>query len=308
MTLDQLRIFVAVAEREHLTDGAKAVNLTPSAATAAIQALEGRYKTKLFHRVGRRLELSENGRAFLAPARSVIAAATAAEVALVELNDLSKGKITLAASQTLASHWLPSLLVRFADAHQGIGMELTEGNTSSVAAAVLSGDAEIGCIEGVIDEPALATEQLATDRLVIVAAPGHPLATQKKVRVADLERYRWIMREPGSGTRAVFENAMREASLKPEKLLVALSLPTNEGVCGAVIGSKHLTVVSELAALPYLQAGRLQRVNYMLPTRRFAIVRHKERFRSRASLALVALMREEAREMVKRQRMPDYEI
>ena len=65
MTLDQLRVFVAVAQRQHLTRGAEAVHLSPPAATAAIQALEGRHGVKLFHRVSRRLELTEVGRAFL---------------------------------------------------------------------------------------------------------------------------------------------------------------------------------------------------------------------------------------------------
>ena len=65
MTLDQLRIFIAVAEREHLTRAAEALNLTPSAVSAAIHALETRYGVHLFHRIGRRIELSQTGRLFL---------------------------------------------------------------------------------------------------------------------------------------------------------------------------------------------------------------------------------------------------
>lgn len=308
MTLDQLRVFVSVAEREHLTEGAKAVRLTPSAATAAIQSLEGRHGAKLFHRVGRRLELTDGGRAFLVQARDVLSAAKAAELALEELSGLRRGRLALAASQTLASHWLPPILMRFAVAHEGIALELKEGNTASVVAAVLAGDAEIGCIEGDVDEPALAVVPLAEDRLVIVGAPQHPLARVRGVTAKGLAACRWVVREPGSGTRAVFEAALRAAGVGPESLAVTLTLPSNEAVCAAVVGSECLTVVSELVARQHIEAGRLHPIAYPLPKRRFALVRHKERFRSKASVAFEAMLREAAEAMLRRQSMPNYEI
>ena len=308
MTLEQLRVFVAVAEHQHLTEGAKAVHLSPSAATAAIQALEGRHGVKLFHRVARRLELSETGRAFLPQAQAVLGAAAAAEIALQEMAGLKRGRLALAASQTLASHWLPPLLMQFAAAHEGVAVSLVEGNTAGVAAAVLAGDVEIGCIEGEIDEPALSVTPLADDLLVIVGSPQHPLSRRLDVSATELEASRWVMREPGSGTRAVFETAMRAAGLKSEALSVTLTLPTNEAVCAAVAGSNCLTVVSELVALPHFQAGRLVRIGYALPPRRFALIRHKERFRSKAALAFETLLLAEAREMARRRSLPDYEI
>lgn len=308
MTLDQLRVFVAVAEREHLSGGARAVHLSPSAATGAIQALEGRYGTKLFHRVGRRLELSDEGRAFLAEARAVLGAANAAETALQELSGLKRGRLAVAASQTLASHWLPPVLMRFAAAHAGIAVSMTEGNTASVAAAVLAGDAEMGFIEGQIDEAVLAVTPLIEDRLVIVAAPPHPLAQRRAVAAADLAASHWVMRESGSGTRAMFEAAMRAAGVRPDDFSVVMTLPTNEAVCAAVADSTCLTVVSELVARSHLQAGRLGRIAYALPPRRFALVRHKERFRTKAALALEALLRIEAEALRKRQTLPDYAI
>jgi DNA-binding transcriptional LysR family regulator len=116
------------------------------------------------------------------------------------------------------------------------------------------------------------------------------------------------MREPGSGTRAVFEAAMRAAGVDPEALSVTLILPTNEAVCAAVAGGGCVTAVSELAARPHLESGRLQRINYALPTRRFVLVHHKERFRTKAALAFEALLRKEARELKKWQSAPDYAI
>lgn len=308
MTLDQLRVFVAVAEREHLTEGAKAVNLTPSAATSAIQALEGRHGTKLFHRVGRRLELSDGGRAFLVQARAVLSMAKTAEAALEDLSDLTRGRLAVAASQTLANYWLPPLLMSFATAHKGITVELTEGNTTTVSASVLAGDAEIGCIEGHVEEPALSVTPLADDRLVILASARHPLTQHRPVAAADLTRHGWVMREPGSGTRAVFEAAMQAAGIGSADLEVALTLPTNEAVCAAVAGSECLTVASELVARPHFEAGRLRRVDFPLPKRSFALIRHKERFQTKASSAFEALLLDEAAAMVRRQSLPDFII
>ena len=80
--LDQLRIFVAVAERQHVTHAAEALNLAQSAASHAIASLEDRHQTKLFNRIGRHIELTDAGQAFLKEARAVLATVEAAELAL----------------------------------------------------------------------------------------------------------------------------------------------------------------------------------------------------------------------------------
>ena len=82
MTLEQLRVFVAVAERQHVTRAAEALNIAQSAVSASIAALEGRHGAKLFHRVGRRIELTEAGAPFLAEAHAVLARAESAELVL----------------------------------------------------------------------------------------------------------------------------------------------------------------------------------------------------------------------------------
>ena len=111
MTLEQLRIFVAVADRQHVTRAAEMLNIAQSAASAAIATLEGRHGAKLFHRVGRGIELTEAGALFLIEARAVLARAAAAELVLSELGGLKRGTLLVQASQTTASYWLPRHLV-----------------------------------------------------------------------------------------------------------------------------------------------------------------------------------------------------
>jgi DNA-binding transcriptional LysR family regulator len=100
----------------------------------------------------------------------------------------------------------------------------------------------------------------------------------------------WILREPGSGTRSAFEVALRAYDIDSARLTVALELPTNEAACAAVRSSAHLTVVSDLVARPHIDAGRLALIAIDLGARSFTLVRHKERYRTRASEAFEALL------------------
>ena len=125
MTLEQLRIFVAVAEKQHVTQAAGELNLTQSATSAAIAALEARYGIKLFDRIGRGIVLTQTGRDFLIEARAVLARAKAAAQVLNDLAGLKRGSLTIAASQTVGNYWLPGRIHAFHTAHPGIDLHLT---------------------------------------------------------------------------------------------------------------------------------------------------------------------------------------
>ena len=293
MTLDQLRIFVAVAERQHMTRAAQALNLAQSAASAAIAALEDRHGTKLFHRVGRGITLTEAGQMFLIEARAVLARADAAELALAELGGLERGTLAVQASQTIASYWLPRHLVAFRRAHPRVGIRLAVGNTAQVAAAVHDGVADLGFVEGAVDDPALCSVTVARDRLVLVVGPQHPWAGQGQAGSKDLLSSEWVLREPGSGTRSVFEAALEGIGLAPDALNVVLELPSNEAVRAAVEAGMGATVISASVAAPSLEAELLRLVETDLPDRVFHVLRHRERYQSRAADALLALIASE---------------
>jgi DNA-binding transcriptional LysR family regulator len=287
MTLEQLRIFVAVAERLHMTRAAEALGLTQSAASAAVAALEARYGVRLFDRVGRGLVLSDAGEAFLPEARAVLARASAASVALEDVAGLQRGHVTLFASQTIASYWLPPRMMRFARAHPRIELSLKVGNTAQVAAAVLEGEAELGFAEGGVEAPLLAHARVGADRLAILAAPDHPLADKPRITRDDLVAANWVGRELGSGTRSEFEQALAAVRLLPEDLNRVLDLPSNEAVLAAACAGGVLAPVSELAASPMIETGRLVRLAFDLPERPFELLTHRGRRRSRAASAFI---------------------
>jgi len=290
MTLEQLRIFIAVAEREHVTRAAEALHLTQSAVSAAIAALENRYRVALFHRVGRRVELSAEGKLFLEEARAVLARSEAAERVLADLSGMRRGSLTVEASQTIASYWLPSRLVAFRRAWPDIDVRLGVGNTQQVARAVSEGAAELGFVEGHVDEPALEMTEVDRDRLVIVVAPSHPWARKAKLSPADLVESEWVLREAGSGTRSEFESALRTYDTPEAALNIALELPSNDAVRAAVEAGLGATAISELAAAAGLQSGALVRARFNLPERAFNMLAHRGRYQSRAAQAFVAMI------------------
>jgi DNA-binding transcriptional LysR family regulator len=290
MTLDQLRIFVEVAQRQHLTQAASALFLSPSAVSSSIKALEERYGTALFHRIGRRIELSDAGLIFLIEAQRTLASARAAENTLSELGQMRRGTLAIHASQTIASYWLPRLLVQFSQTYPAIDLTLEVGNTDSVAQAILLGGADLGFIEGDIDEPSLAIEAVGEDQLVVVVAPDHPWSAGVPLAAADLVQAQWILRETGSGTRSAFEKALSDMGVQVAAMQVALSLPSNEAVRSAVMAGPFATAISELVVASHVQAGLLARAALVLPARGFSMLRHPERHRSRAALAFEELM------------------
>ena len=286
MTLEQLRIFLAVAEREHVTRAAETLNLTQSAVSGAISALEIRHGVKLFHRVGRGIELTESGRVLADQAKLILANVRAAETAMADLSEVRRGTLTVFASQTIASYWLPRHLVAFNKRYPQIDLKLQIGNTAQCAQAIIAGIADLGFIEGSIEEPSLSIEVIASDRLVIVVGTQHSWATTQPVLPRDFGETEWALREVGSGTRSSFEGALREMQFDPGKLRISIELPSNEAVCTAVEAGHFATAVSETVAQSGIGAGRLIMVPFELPDRAFSLIRHKERHHTRASEAL----------------------
>lgn len=295
MTFEQLAIFVAVAEREHLTRAAQAIGLTPSAVSAAIKNLEAFYGVELFHRVGRRIELTAVGRVFLGEARTTLARVRAAELMLSELGGLQRGHLSLYASQTISSYWLPPVMMRFHEAYPGIELTLTIGNTRTVADAVMEGQAELGLVEGEVDAPALSSVVVARDALSVVVSPDHPWADGRPLTAEQLATDSlWVMREQGSGTRSAFETAMLGFGISPQSLRIALTFPSNEAVLSAVRAGTCAAAISSAAAGLYLQQGVLVKAAFDLPARSFRLLRHKERHASNASTVLERMCRHAA--------------
>ncbi len=272
-----------------MTQAARALNLAQSAASHAVAALESRHNTRLFDRIGRRIELTEAGRSLLAEARAILAQVARAELALGEFGQLQRGTLAVRASQTIASYWLPYHLVRFRRAYPAIDIRLKIGNTAQVADAIETAEAELGFVEGAVTSAHLTSTAVARDQMLVVVAPGHPWADAPLAANA-LVGGDWVLREQGSGTRSAFEQALAQLGVAPQRLNVVLELPSNEAVRAAVEAGLGATALSASVAAPSLEAGLLRKVAFPLRDREFHSLRHKNRDPSRIAAAFLALM------------------
>lgn len=289
MTLEQLRIFAAVAEREHVTRAAAALNLTPSAVSAAISGLEQRHGVALFDRVGRGIVLTQAGRIFLEEARAVLARAEAAQAVLAEMAGVERGLLTVFGTQTISAYWLPARLAAFRRAHPGVEIKVAVGNTAQAALAVREGLAELAFVEGQVEDELLDIEVVGHDRLAVVAPGGHPWGGLKRLGPEDLRAADWVLREAGSGTRSEFEAALPGLGVDPSELKVVLELPSNEAVRAAVEAGAGVTAISEQVAAGSLRVGRLIEARVRLPERPFSALSHRQRRRSAAAQAFMRL-------------------
>jgi DNA-binding transcriptional LysR family regulator len=286
MTLDQLRIFVLVAERGHVTAAAKALGISQSGASAAIKSLETQYGVHLFHRVGRGIELSQSGARFLAEAKAVLDRAAAARLVLENISETVAGSVSVAASQTIASYWLPHRLARFHAEVPTVRLNVTVGNTRQVELAVLDGSADIGLVEGRTQAQVLKRTRVDIDRLVFVVARSAPSPTTDARGRVDLRAFSWIVRERGSGTREALEDLARRRNLSFDELQVFLVLPSNEAVRQAVEAGAGATIISEHVVARSIAEGTLRQIPLTLPPREYAMITHTERKPGAAQLAL----------------------
>jgi len=299
MTLEQLRIFLAVAERQHMTRAAEVLNLTQPAVSAAIAALEARHGLPLFHRIGRNIELTEAGKLLRGEAQAILRRVQDAESSLADLRGLRRGRLRLAASQTVGNYWLPPLMARFRRAFANIDLDLTIGNTEQVAAAVKDGAAELGIVEAPVVGDMFDEVLLPGDRLLLVAAATDaglrlsrdlsPLSSTDENLLASAD---WVWRESGSGTRQLMEAMLKTLGLDPANLPRSLELPSNEAVRLAVEAGAGFTIMSDLAVAASIQEGRV--LSWELPAaeRRFRLLRHRAYQPSQAAVAFSTLVEE----------------
>jgi DNA-binding transcriptional LysR family regulator len=213
----------------------------------------------------------------------VLDGVAAARAVLEELSREPTGPVALAASQTIASYWLPHRLAAFRAAYPAVRLDVTIGNTREVEAAVVDGGVNLGLVEGPTQNSKLERRQIDQDRPLLVVAARHPPLPEKAGRL-DLRAVSWVIREEGSGTRHVLEDLAEREGLTLGDLKIFLVLPVNEAVREAVESGAGATIISEHVVTSSVAAGKLRAIPIDLPPRDFTLVRHRDRHLSLAQL------------------------
>jgi DNA-binding transcriptional LysR family regulator len=291
MTLEQLRIFVAVAYIEHFTRAAERLGISQSAVSAAVAALESRYKTLLFDRSHRRVELTPAGNALLLEAKEILARVDLTTRRLEDLANLRIGRVAVAASQTIANYWLPPRLVTLRQSYPGVRVDVWCGNSSEVEKRLARGEADLGIIEHQPSDDAFIVDRLEADEIVAVVGSKHDWFGREDVGWHELPLTPWIMREPGSATRTLFEAALTGHCVPAAALDIALVLRSGEAVRSAVIASTCAAVMSSLLSDVSASAGLLRQLRTITITRHFSALLPQGRPTTRATALMLDHLR-----------------
>ena len=277
MTLNQLKIFITIAEIGNVTKAAEFLGITQSAASASGASIENTYQVKLFERVGRKIVLSEVGKRFLPEAQNVIASAKNASKNLRFLGKKIVGTINIAASQTIANYWLPKRISVFHTRHPDVSLHVSMLNTENVKKSVIRGNADIGFVEANIVSDELELTEVDKDKIVLVGSKSRWSSFNLMENSIDFKNLPWIVREQGSGTRKVLEDIVLKKNLSWRDLDIILELPSNESVREAVIAGTGFTLISQHVVDLSLENGLLKAANLNLPPRSYQMLNKKKK-------------------------------
>ena len=270
VTPQQLRAFEAVARLGSVTRAARELHVTQPTVSVQLRELARAVGEPLFETVGRRLRLTDVGEALQRTAGEIAGCWLRFESTLAEMRGLVRGRLRIAAVTT-AEYFVPDLVGPFAAAHPGVAIELAVENRDRVVERLYRGQDDLAVMMLPPADVPLEAVPILDNPLVVVAPSAHPLAA-RKVRLRQLEGERWLMREPGSGTRLVAEQHFAAAGFVPK---VAMSLGSNEAIKHAVAAGLGVAVLSRLAVESALPAGGQAGPGLViLDVARFPIRRH----------------------------------
>lgn len=266
MTLEQLRIFLTVAEHLHFTRAAEILFITQPAVSAAINSLEIEYGVKLFHRIGRRIEITSAGKLLQIEAKKILEQVALTERNLRELNSLQRGELNLGSSLTIGNYWLPDKISQFKQQYPGIKVNCTLGNAEEISDGTATGRFDLGLVTGEVKptlKSLLERDVVGNERLQIVVGRSHPWFDRHKITVEDLLTTPWVIREQGSGAQQMFEKALQSWGVELAQLQVVLVLNSSEMVKAVVEGGIGSAALPELMVQKELRLGVLNAVQVL---------------------------------------------
>ena len=253
MELRQLRYFVAVAQRQHVTAAAAAVGVAQPALRNRSRALERELGLDLFDRTGRRMRLTPAGAALLVRAERVLAEVESAVAEMEEFAGLRRGRLVVGVLPSLAGRLLPPLLADFHARHPGLELVLREERSADLLALVEAGALDLALLHPPAREsqPAgITLEPLFTEDLVAVTAPGHALAGRATCPVAALRDVPLLLSKAGSGIRRVTLEACAAAGFAPHVVFESDGVTTLRAMAAAGLGVAILPRSEASAAGP----------------------------------------------------------
>ena len=244
MELRHLAYFVAVAEQLSFSRAAEQLHVAQPAISQQVRVLERDVGAPLFDRVGKRVSLTEAGRALLPHARQILAAVEAAEHEVREQGSLTRGRASLGAPPTVSTHLLPAQLTRFKHQYPGLEVTLREAGTETLLKLVEDGKLDLAIAVTDVLLPNVEARPYLEESYLLAVSAQHPLSQRKSVRLADLAGEAFILFPEGYKLREVTITACRRAGFEPK---VALDGGAMQSALEFVAAGLGVALVPELA-------------------------------------------------------------
>ena len=274
MTIENFRLIVfrAVARHSSFSRAAEELLLTQPAVTQQIKALEEQFGRPLFHRAGGRISLTPGGGALLPFAEQIKVLSEAAFAAVQNAYGQEAGELSLGASQTIAQYLLPTFIAAFLQTKPMVRITARSGNTDQMLAALVSGDIQVALLEGPEQRTDVHIEPFMEDHMVLVVPSSHEWADHK-ITLNELRTQPLLVREFGSGSRRIVEQALAGLGLKTKDLNIRMELDSTEGLLHGVEAGLGVTFVSRWAVRNHMALGTLKvaRVDGLKLSRSFSL-------------------------------------
>jgi LysR family transcriptional activator of glutamate synthase operon len=244
MQTQDLRWFLTVAEREHLTAAAEQLGVPQPTLSRALKRVEDEFGARLFEREPRGLRLNPLGRIVLEAARSAEQSLAQAREQLQRTIDPQAGLVRLAFLHSVSTSVLPELLGRFREHASRVRFELRQEASPSIVDDLRTGDAELAIIGSRPAEQDLGWCLLERQRLRLAVPPGHTVAGRRRVRLEEAAAERFVAVQPPLEFRTLTDRLCRTAGFSPEIAFESSDLGTIEGLVGAGLGVAVLPIHS----------------------------------------------------------------
>ena len=293
VTLRQLQIFDSASRTLSFSRTSEALHLTQPAISMQMKQLEDLAGLPLFERIGRRLHLTQAGEELARHAREVLRTVEQADDALSALRGLQGGRIRVGVTST-AKYFAPKLISLFAKRHPEVVIRLSVANREEVVAALAANEVDLAIMGRAPEAFETVASEFADHPFVVVAAPDHPLARRRSVPLAAFAEEVFLVREPGSGTRAAMERFFAEHGVE---VRIGMTLGSNETIKQAVMAGMGLSFISRHTVGLELSVGVLAVVHAPgLPVMRaWNVVRRAAKRLSPAAQAFEAFVLEEGK-------------
>lgn len=245
MTPTQMRSFHAVAKSGSFTAAAELLHVSQPTVTTQVSTLEQLYGVELFYRHGRGVHLTETGRMLFALTQLATANIEEAVDLLKEAGGLRAGRLRIVA---IGPAQIARILIDFHRRYPKVELAVTFGNSLEVENALLSYRADIGILGELHEFQRFHIQRYSRPEIVIVVGRNHPWWGRRRVRIEDLASQPMIMREPGSETRRILEQAARNSGTV---LSQVMEIGSREGLMAAVVGGIGIGAASEEELPPH---------------------------------------------------------